>query len=126
MAPSLPQLGKCPNVGKRHEGGAHGDSRGSATAEDAGERATPWPILALAAIVAAIVLGVWLVNDDDSAGRERSVTVEDIAETTAFDADGFADRLLGRQVTVSGNVSEVIGFNAIRLGGETSAVTASS
>ncbi len=83
-----------------------------------GKSGMPWPILALAAIVAAIVLGVWLVNDDDSAGRERSVTVEDIAGTTAFDADGFADRLLGRQVTVSGNVSEVIGFNAIRLGGD--------
>ncbi len=78
----------------------------------------PWLILFVLAIVAAIVLWVWLVDDDDSAGPERGVTVEDVAESDAFDDDGFANSLVGQQVTVSGNVSEVIGRNAIRLGGD--------
>ncbi len=78
----------------------------------------PWLILFAVAIVAAIVLWVWLVNDDDSAGPEQGVTVEQVADSQAFDDDGFADSLVGQQVTVSGNVSETVGTNAIRLGGD--------
>ncbi len=78
----------------------------------------PWVIILALALVAALVLWVWLVNDDDSAGPERGVTVEDIAESDAFDEDGFAGSLIGQQVTVSGNVSEVVGMNAVRIGGE--------
>ncbi len=78
----------------------------------------PWFILLAVAIIAAIVAWAWLANDDDSAGPERGVTVEDVAESDAFDNDGFADSLVGQQVTVSGNVSEMVGTNAIRLGGE--------
>ena len=70
------------------------------------------------AIIAAILLWAWLANDDDSAGPERGVTVEDVADADAFDDDGFADSLLGQQVTVSGNVSDSLAHNAIRLGGE--------
>lgn len=70
------------------------------------------------AFVAAIVLWVWLANDDESAGPERGVTVEDVAEPDAFKNDGFADSLVGQQITVSGNVSAMVGQNAIRLGGE--------
>jgi len=77
-----------------------------------------WVVLFAVALVAAIAAWVWLVNDDDSAGPERGVTVEDIAETDAFDDDGFAGSLIGQQVTVSGNVSEVVGATAIRLGGD--------
>ncbi len=75
-------------------------------------------ILIVVAIIAAIVAWAWLANDDDSVGPERGVTVEDVADSDAFDGDGFADSLVGQQVTVSGNVSEMIGQNAIRLGGE--------
>ncbi len=78
----------------------------------------PWVIILALALVAALVLWVWLVNDDDSAGPERGVTVEDIADSDAFDEDGFAGSLIGQQVTVSGNVSEVVGMNAVRIGGE--------
>ncbi len=78
----------------------------------------PWLLFAVLAIFAAIGLWAWLVNDDDSAGGERGVTVEDIAESDAFADDGFAGRLIGQQVTVSGNVSEMVGRNAIRLGGD--------
>ncbi len=78
----------------------------------------PWIIVLVLAIVAAIVVAVWVVNDDDSAGPETGVTVENIAESDAFDDDGFAANLIGQRVTVSGNVSEVVGGNAIRLGGE--------
>jgi hypothetical protein len=78
----------------------------------------PWVIIFALALVAALVLWVWLVNDDDSAGPERGVTVEQIAESDAFDDDGFAGDLIGQQVTVSGNVSEIVGTNAIRLGGD--------
>ncbi len=70
------------------------------------------------AIIAGILLWAWLANDDDSAGPERGVTVEDVADADAFDDDGFADGLLGQQVTVSGNVSDMLAHNAIRLGGE--------
>lgn len=78
-----------------------------------------WLIISLVgAIIAAIALGAWLANDDDSAGPERGVTVEDVAASDAFDGDGFADSLLGQQVTVSGNVSEMVGQNAIQLGAE--------
>ncbi len=78
----------------------------------------PWVIIFALALVAALVLWAWLVNDDDSAGPERGVTVENIAETEAFDDDGFAGNLIGQQVTVSGEVSEIVGTNAIRLGGD--------
>ena len=78
----------------------------------------PWGILSTVAIVVAIVLWVWLVNDDDSAGPERGVTVENIADPEAFDDDGFTRTLVGQRVTVSGNVSEMVGANAIRLGGD--------
>ncbi len=78
----------------------------------------PWLLLLVGAIIVAIGLWAWLANDDDSAGPERGVTVEDIADTEAFDDDGFGDSLLGQQVTVSGNVSEMVGQNALRLGGE--------
>lgn len=70
-------------------------------------------------LVAAVVVAFWIwTNDDDSAGPERGVTVEDVADEQAFDEDGFADDLTGRQVTVSGNVSEVLGNSAVRLGGD--------
>ncbi len=75
-------------------------------------------LLLVVAIIAAIVVWAWLANNDDSAGPEQGVTVADIAESDAFDDDGFADSLVGQQVTVSGNVSEMVGQNAIRLGGE--------
>lgn len=78
----------------------------------------PWLMLLGLGIVAAIVLWAWLVNDDGSAGPEQGVTVEDIAESDAFDTDGFGGDLIGQQVTVTGNVSEVVGGNAVRLGGE--------
>lgn len=78
-----------------------------------------WLIISLVgAIIAAIALAAWLANDDESAGPEREVTVEDVAASDAFDGDGFADSLLGQQVTVSGNVSEMVGQNAIQLGAE--------
>ncbi len=70
-------------------------------------------------LVLAAIVGLWVwANDDDSAGPERGVTVEDVAEDQAFDDDGFADDLAGREVTVSGNVSEVVSASAIRLGGD--------
>ncbi len=69
-------------------------------------------------IIAAILLWAWLANDDDSAGPERGVTVEDVADADAFDDDGFADSLLGQQVTVSGKVSDMLAHNAVWLGGD--------
>ncbi len=70
-------------------------------------------------LVAAAVVAFWIwANDDDSAGPERAVTVEDVADEQAFDEDGFAGDLIGREVTVGGNVSEVVGDSAARLGGD--------
>ena len=43
----------------------------------------PWLLFAVLAILAAIFVWAWLVNDDESAGPERGVAVEDIAETDA-------------------------------------------
>lgn len=79
----------------------------------------PWVLIAaVAVVVIGIALWAWLVNDDDSAGPERGVTVEQIADSDAFDDDGFSNSLVGRQVTVSGNVSDIVGRNALRLGGD--------
>ncbi len=75
-------------------------------------------VLVIAAIVAATVLWEWLTDGDDAGERARGVTVDGIGEADAFDADGFADNLVGRQVTVSGNVSDMVGSDAIRLGGD--------
>lgn len=76
-------------------------------------------VLLIAVLVAAIALWQWMdVDDDEGADLGRRLTVEGIPAADAFDGDGFADELVGRQVTVSGNVDEIIGDNAIRLGGE--------
>ncbi len=80
-------------------------------------KAVPWLVLLVVVILAGIALWKWS-NDDESAGPERGVTVEDVAESDAFEDDGFADDFLGRQVTVSGNVSEIVSSDAIRLGGD--------
>lgn len=79
----------------------------------------PLVILLLVAVAAAAAVWMWVAGDeDDSAGPERGVTVEDVAHDDAFDDDGFAGSLLGQEVTVSGNVSAVIGTSAVRLGGD--------
>ncbi len=85
--------------------------------ERRGSSGVPWLILLGAVVAVVIGFFAWAAAGDDSAGPERGVTVEDIPESEAFDDDAFADSLVGRQVTVSGNVSEVIGSNAIKLGG---------
>ncbi len=76
-----------------------------------------WLVGVLVAMAAIVGLWVW-AGGDDSAGPERGVTVEDVAEDEAFGDDGFADGLAGQQVTVSGNVSEVVSASAVRLGGD--------
>lgn len=58
--------------------------------------------VALALLVLAGVAGglwLWLAADDDSAGPEIGVTVEDVAE------DRFADVLVGEEVTISGELT---------------------
>ncbi len=75
-------------------------------------------VLLIAVLVAAIAVWVWMDDDDKGASLGRVLTVEGIPTADAFDGDGFADELVGRQVTVSGNVDEMVGDNAIRLGGE--------
>ncbi|MDQ4132721.1 MAG: hypothetical protein M3179_05815 [Actinomycetota bacterium] len=78
----------------------------------------PWYLLLIVPIAAAIIFWGWLTYNDDSAGPERGVAVDDVAESDALDEDGFTDSWVGQQVTVSGNVSEMVGQNAIRLGGD--------
>lgn len=54
-------------------------------------------------------------GDDDSAGREQGVTLSDLSDRQFLDDPG---RFLGKQVTVSGEVSEVVSPRAFRVGGE--------
>ena len=55
-------------------------------------------ILLLLAAIAIVTWVVWL-SDDDEAGPEAGVTLEDVAD------DRFTDELIGQQVTISGEVS---------------------
>lgn len=71
-------------------------------------------VLALLVVAgAAVGLWLWLWADDDSAGPEQGVTIEDVAE------DRFSDALVGDRVTISGEVTAtLIPGRAFWIGGD--------
>ena len=78
-----------------------------------------WVGIALAAAMVVMGLSKWANDDDDDrVAPERNITVENVTEADAFDDDGFAKSLVGQQVTVSADVSEMVSSDAIRIGGD--------
>lgn len=78
-----------------------------------GARFALFAFIAVLVGAAVVFLLLWMGKDDDTAGPESGVTVEDVS------GDRFADALIGRQVTVSAEVaSTLVPGRAIWIGGE--------
>lgn len=75
----------------------------------------PWAIIALVLIVLAAIaaaLWLWLASDDESAGPDVGVSVDDVAE------DRFSDFLIGEEVTLSGEIVAFLDERAFWIGGD--------
>jgi hypothetical protein len=77
------------------------------------DRTTPTARLVATAVLAAAVLGA-CGTEDDTAGPEQGVTVEEIQEPQYF----YEGEYLGQEVTVSAAVTAVIDPRSFELAGE--------
>ncbi len=93
--------------------------------EEAGGRPRMWALGAMALMLAAVLLLASCGQEQEGAGGEESVPTGEEEESagqaigvSVADVTDNPDELYGKQITLSGLVTEVVGPNAVAIGGD--------